>query len=281
MTHLPDARRLAWLGRLLRVAALGCILAPVAWVVWASWVPIERLHAGTLPWGEGGGGLGGWVNYGDAMTQFPFMRFALNSTVLAVAQVCGTLLSCSLTGFALARHAQRGNRFWFIALLATMMVPGQLLLIAQFVVFQGLGWVGSYRPLIVPSWLAASSFFVYVFREYFRNVPRAYEEAARIDGASPWQVYWHVMLPLARPVVAAVACLALLGVWHEFLEPLVYLSDYRQYPLSVGLRMMQSIEGSRGNVLMAACILSMLPPLAALFWARRALVGRADEPPIA
>ncbi|QDV90224.1 L-arabinose transport system permease protein AraQ [Phycisphaerae bacterium RAS2] len=280
MTNLPDSAWLARLGRLLRVAALACILAPVVWAMWASWVPIERLHSGAMPWAVGGG-RGGWANYDEALTQFPFLSFAVNSIVLSVAQVCGTLLSCSLTGFALAQYDRRGNRFWFSVLLATMMIPGQVLLIAQFVVYQQLGWVGSYRPLIVPAWLAASSFFVYVFREYFRNVPRAYEESARIDGASPWQVYWYVMLPMARPVLAAVACLALLGAWHEFLEPLVYLSDYRRYPLSVGLRMMQSIEGSRGNVLMAACILSMLPPLAALFWARRALFGRAEEPPFA
>ncbi len=145
--------------------------------------------------------------------------------------------------------------------LSTKMLPAQALLIPQFLVFESLGWVNTYKPLIVPSWLGGSAFFIFLFRQFFRSVPQSYEDAARLDGATNWQLYWNVMLPLSKPVIGAVAALSAVYHWQDFLTPLVYLSDYKTYPVSVGLRMYQSMEGSWANLIMAASLIALLPPL--------------------
>ena len=152
------------------------------------------------------------------------------------------------------------------------MLPAGMLLIPQFLIYQHLGWVNTYKPLIVPSWLGGSAFFIFLFRQFFRSIPQSYEDAARIDGATHWQVYWHVMLPISRPVIGAVAALSAVYHWQEFLAPLVYLSDFQSYPISVGLRMYQAMEGSWANLIMAASLIALVPPLLVVVLAQRYLM---------
>lgn len=217
-------------------------------------------------------------NYVTAMTRLPFLRFLINSTIITTAATIGTVLSCSMAGFAFACLRWRGRRACFAVLLLTMVLPAQLLLVPRFLIFDQLGWINTYKPLIVPAWLAGSAFFTFLFREFFRGVGRDYADAARVDGASDWQVYWHVMLPMSRPVVAAVVSLAAVAHWQAFLDPLVYLSDFRDYPVSVGLRMFQAVEGSWANLIMAASIVSLGPPLLLMVLTQRFLLRRIGVP---
>jgi len=214
-----------------------------------------------------------WSNYPQALSKLPFGRFIANTFVIAVANVIGQVLTASMAGYAFARLRWRGRNVWFLVLLATMMLPGQVLLIPHFLIYQALGWVNTYKPLIVPGWLGGGAFFIFLFRQFFKAVPRELEEAALIDGASRWQIYRQIMLPLAKPAVATVAVLSFLSHWQEFMMPLIYLSDFHKYPISLGLRMYQAMEGgAMVHYLMAASMVAVLPVLMLFFLAQRYFV---------
>jgi ABC-type glycerol-3-phosphate transport system permease component len=261
-------------GTFLRFVIALVLAAPLLWAMWASLQPIDRIFAATSAGRPPGADHNGpqWSNYGDAVTRLPFFRFLLNSCLITIATTVGTVFTSSLTGFAFARLKWRGRDVCFVLMLATMMLPAQVLLIPQFLIFEHLGWVNTYKPLIVPSWLGGAAFFVFLFRQFFRSIPQSYEDAARIDGATHWQVYWHVMLPISRPVIGAVAALSAVYHWQEFLAPLVYLSDFHTYPISVGLRMYQAMEGSWANLIMAASLIALVPPLLVVLLAQRYLM---------
>ncbi len=214
-----------------------------------------------------------WSNYAEALSKLPFFRFITNTFVIALANVAGQVLTASMVGYAFARLRWRGRGVFFIVLLATMMLPGQVLLIPHFLIYQSLGWVNTYKPLIVPGWLGGGAFFIFLFRQFFKAIPRELEEAALIDGASRWQLYWQIMLPLAKPAVATVAVLSFIGHWQEFMSPLIYLSDFQKYPISLGLRMYQAMEGgSMVHYLMAASLVAVVPVLILFFLAQRYFV---------
>ena len=200
-----------------------------------------------------------WSNYSDAFAKLPFARFMLNAMIISVSAAFGAVVSSSLAGYALARLPWRGKRFWFLALILSMMLPSQVLLIPHFLTYELLGWVGTYKPLIVPAWLGGGAFNVFVFRQFFRSLPRDVEEAALMDGATRWQCYRLVLMPMARPAVVTVAVLSFIYHWQAFLDPLIYLSDFNTFPVSVGLRMYQSMAGTWINLLMAASLTALLP----------------------
>ncbi len=252
------------------------LLLPVLWAVWASLQPVERIFA---PPGGVHESTGEFAtdNYTSAMTRLPFGRFLANSFVITLASTIGAVLSCSVAGFAFARLRWRGRRIAFALAVATMAIPLNLLILPQFLIFERLGWVNTYKPLIVPHWLAASGFFVFLFRQAFKSIPRAYEDAARLEGATNWQLYWHIMLPMIRPVVAAVAAMSAVGSWNAFFAPMIYLSDFETYPASVGLRMFHAMEGTWPNLMMAAAVVSMIPPLVIVLVGQRWLMRRIDQ----
>jgi len=269
-----SARRLPTILRIL----VGLILAmPLAWAVWASLQPIDRIFTMPIP---GSSHVAKpdqkntlqWHNYVQAVHHLPFLRFLINAGIITTAATIGTVFTSSLVGFAFARLRWRGRGFWFVLLLATMMLPAQVLLIPQFLIFEHLGWVNTYKPLIVPGWLGGSAFFIFLFRQFFRSVPQSYEDAARIDGATDWQLYRHVMLPISKPLIGAVAALSAVAHWQDFLGPLVYLSDFHTYPVSLGLRMYQATEGSWANLIMAASLIALLPPLVMILMTQRYLM---------
>lgn len=262
--------------RATRIIVTIVLALPLAWAVWASLQPVDRIFA---PIGHATPDAPDefeWHNYATAMTRLPMRRFLANSLVITLASTIGTVLSCSLAGFAFARLRWRGRRIAFALALLTMAVPLNLVLLPQFLIFERLGWVNTYKPLIVPHWLAASGFFIFLFRQAFKSVPQAYEDAARLEGATNWQVYRHIMMPSVRPVVAAVTALSAVGSWNAFFAPMIYLSDFHTYPVSVGLRMFHLMEGTWPNLMMAAAVVSMAPPLMIVLVAQRWLIRQAN-----
>ncbi len=271
-----------WLA--LRMVVTVILAGPLLWAAWASLQPIDRIFnppaslvatdAAELPGPQ-------WRNYAVAVTRLPFLRFLANSALIAGAATLGTVLTSSMAGFAFARFQWPGRGFCFVVLLACIVIPSQVLLVPQFLLFQHLGWVNTYKPLIVPSWLASSAFCVFLFRQFFRGIPASYEDAARLDGATHWQLYWNIMLPMSKPVIGAVAALTVVYHWQAFMPPLVYLSDFERFPVSVGLRMYQSVEGSWANLILAASLVALAPPLFAILIAHRYLmrsVGASNSP---
>ena len=252
---------------LLAMAALSAaFLLPFAWSVSASLKGLAQVYEypPTLAVAQPQ-----WSNYPQALSRLPFGRFMLNTLVLCAAGVTGQLLTASMAGYAFARLRWPGRDVLFVVLLAGMMLPVQVLLVPHFLLYRQLDWVNTYKPLIVPSWLGGAAFFIFLFRQFFRAIPAELEQAARLDGAGEWQIYWRIFLPLSKPVLITVGLLSLVGHWHELLGPLIYLSDTRAYPVSLGLRMYQSMEGSFVHLLMAASVVATVPLVILFFLAQR------------
>ena len=164
-----------------------------------------------------------------------------------------------MAGYALARLRFRGRRLCFWLIVGSMLVPAQVLLVPRFLLFDLLGWVNTYKPLIVPAWLGGGAFNIFLFRQFFLSIPSELGDAAELDGASVWQTYRHIYIPAARPAVVTAALLSFVYHWQDFLDPLIYLSDFMTYPISLGLRMYQSMADTWANLLMATSLIALLP----------------------
>ncbi len=248
-------------------------VAPLLWALSTSLKPLEDAYAFPPSFSVSDAE---WGNYAEVFAKLPFARFLLNSTLITIAAVTGAVFTSSLAGYALARLPLGGKRLMFALLLASMMLPSQVLLIPHFVTFEMLGWVGTYKPLIVPAWLGGGAFNVFLFRQFFKSIPRSVEEAAMLDGASRWQCYWHVLLPMAKPAVITTAVLSFMFHWRSFLGPLLYLADFRAFPVSLGLRMYQTMAGTWINLLMAASVVAVVPLIVVFVIGQRHLTGALD-----
>ncbi len=213
-----------------------------------------------------------WQNYPDALTAIPFGRYAVNTLLLALGRIVGILLSCSLVAFAFARLRWKGRDALFFVLLATLMIPAEITLVPQYILFSKLGWVDTYLPLIVPAYFADNAFFVFLLRQFFLTIPRDLDDAARLDGASYFDVYRHIILPLSRPALMAVAIFAFQNNWNAFLQPLIYLQDRDLYTVGLGLSLFQEQYYTRWTLLMAASVAVMLPVLVVFFTLQRRFV---------
>lgn len=222
--------------------------------------------------------LGAWWakirrNYRLTLDHIPFWRYVGTSLFLVILNLVGTLLSCSLVAYAFARLQWPGREVCFALLLATMMLPVQVTMIPQFLVMQKLGWYNTLQPLWIASFVAPA-FYVFLLRQFLKGIPRDLEDAARLDGCGFLRIYWHIMLPLVKPTLAAIAIFTFLGTWNEFMGPLIYVSDARLYPLSFGLYAFQVQVAHPGTskgmgMLMAASLMMMLPVIAIFFFAQR------------
>jgi multiple sugar transport system permease protein len=170
-------------------------------------------------------------------------------------------------GFSRMRFPLRG--LWFGLILSTMMLPGVVTLIPQFILFRTLGWVDTFLPLVAPAFFAGSAFNIFLFRQFFLTIPYELDEAARMDGADSFRVYWQVIIPLSGPVVASVAILNFIHHWNDFLGPLIYLRREELMTLAVGLRLFMSYYRTEWNLMMAAATLTVIPVLILFFSAQR------------
>ena len=212
-------------------------------------------------------------NYRLTFDFIPFWRYVGTSFFLVVLNLIGTLFSCSLVAYAFARLQWPGRTVCFGLLLATMMIPAQVTMIPQFLIMQKLGWYNTLKPLWIASFLAPA-FYVFLLRQFLKGVPRDLEDAARLDGCGFFRIYWHIMLPLVRPTLAAIAIFTFLASWNEFMAPLIYLADQRLYPLSFGLYAFEVQVSQPGTakgmgMVMAAAFLMTLPVIAIFFFAQR------------
>ncbi|MFT3786224.1 MAG: carbohydrate ABC transporter permease [Tepidisphaeraceae bacterium] len=221
-------------------------------------------------------GLTWWdtgLHLGSSTLKLPASFPALSNTVvITVLVIAGQILSCSLVGFGFARFKFRGRNTLFILMLSTMMLPAQVTMIPMFLLFKSLGMIDSIWPLALPAFFA-SPFYVFMFRQFFAQVPEELIEAARIDGCSNWRIYWQMMLPLSGPVIAIVAIYTFLGTWNDFLGPLIYLNSPGSRTLAIELN---SFKGQYGNtdahLLMAASVVCMLPCVLLFFAAQKYFV---------
>jgi len=214
-----------------------------------------------------------WSNYTDAFTEFPFLQYALNSAAISGSVIVGTLLSCSLAAYGFARLRAPGRNLIFYAVLATVMLPGTVTLIPVYTVFVNLGWLNTFKPLIVPSFFG-DAFSIFLLRQFFLAIPREMEEAARIDGATYVGIYRRIMLPLARPALVAVAIFSFNTTWNDYFTPLIYLTDPSKYTVAVGLTYFQGDArvATQINQLMAVSFVALMPLLVVFFFAQRLFI---------
>ncbi len=190
----------------------------------------------------------------------PFDRFYLNTTLVVIFVEIGTLVSCTLVAFSFARLRWRGRNFWFVVLLATLMLPFHVVMIPIYIIFRLLGWLDTYLPLIVPAFFG-NAFFIFLLRQFFLGLPKDLEDAARVDGASTLRILWQIFLPLSKPVLLTVSMFTFVGTWNDFLGPLLYLSTLEKMTISVGLAIYQGRRNPNWPGLMAGATLAMLPIL--------------------
>lgn len=202
-----------------------------------------------------------------------FGTFAWNSLLISVLTVIGNIMTCSVTAFAFTRLNFWGKKFWFALMLGTLMIPQHAILIPQYIMFLKMNWIDTYLPLVVPKFLAADAFFIFLMVQFFRQIPRELDEAAVMDGCGPWRIYFKIMLPLSLPVLATTAIFSFIWTWGDFFGPLVYLNDINSYTIQLGLRSFVDSTGVSDWVgLFAMSVLSILPVFLIFLFCQRLLI---------
>lgn len=207
-------------------------------------------------------------NYRGALDYLPFWRYAATSVFLVILNIVGNLFSCSLVAYAFARLRWPGRDLSFGIMLATMMIPPQVTMIPYFLIIKSLGWYNTLTPLWFVSFFG-NAFNIFLLRQFMKGIPRDLEDAAKIDGCNVWQIYWNVILPLIKPTLACIAIFTFMGVWNDFMGPLIYLSDQRLYPLSLGLYAFNVQAGGNYGMMMAGSLMMTLPVVVIFFFAQK------------
>jgi multiple sugar transport system permease protein len=231
-------------------------IVPMAWVIATSlkapgqvysvppiWIPKNIL----------------WSNYVDIFYKIPLARYGLNSLVVAGLSTIGSVVSSSLVAFSLSRLKWPGRNLIFMMVLGTMMLPAVVTLVPTYVIYTKLKWVDTYYPLIVPSWLGANAFYIFLLRQFMYGIPHELDEAARMDGASSLLILFRIILPLSKPVLATVVIFSFLGSYNDLLGPAMYLTTNLKYTLAMGLYALSGTYGNYWPYVMAASVVTALP----------------------
>jgi multiple sugar transport system permease protein len=212
-----------------------------------------------------------WKNYSEGLTAIPFVLYLGNTLFICAANVLGTIFSSSLVAYGLSRIPWRGRNLLFSVLIGTMLLPPQVTMVPVFSIFKTLGWLDTYLPLTFPAFLG-SAFNIFLLRQFFLSIPKELSEAARLDGASEWQNYRLIVLPLAKPALWTVGLFTFIGSWNDYLGPLIYLFDDRKYTLSLGLAMFRSQYSAAWGQMMAVSTVVTLPLIIVFFFTQRTFV---------
>ncbi|MCX6028706.1 MAG: carbohydrate ABC transporter permease [Chloroflexi bacterium] len=276
-----------WMERLSLIAlqiimtlVLITFLAPTLWMVSSSLKARTEIFANPIVWIPA---TPQWQNYADALKLLPFGRFAINTFVLCLLTVTGTVLSSAMVAYAFSRLRWPGRDFFFSMLLATMMLPEVITLIPMFIEFRTLGWTKpgtvlgilpiNFLPLVVPFWLALAPLYVFLMRQFFKGIPMELEEAALVDGASRLRILFNIILPLSKPVIATVAVFQFLQTYNDFLQPLIYLNSRAHWTLALGLRALNDVQQTgQWELLFAASTAVLIPILLIFVFAQRFFV---------
>jgi multiple sugar transport system permease protein len=211
-----------------------------------------------------------WGNYVEALTTpaFPFLHLLWNTLFYVILTTLGTIISSSAVAYGFSRIRFQGRDFLFAVTLSTMMLPGIVTLIPTYVLFKTLGWVGSYAPLIVPTFFGAA-FNIFLLRQFMITVPYELTDAALVDGATHFDILWRIMIPLVKPALLVIGVMNVMWVWNDFMGPLIYLSDQSMYPLVVGLNAFRTQHTTMWNLMMAAALATCFPLIVLFFVAQR------------
>lgn len=254
---------------LLTISAL-VFAFPLFWTVSSSlqtWQELRSFTPHLLP------SVPQWGNYAQVFQSVPFARWMGNSFLITAITIPGTILTASLTAYSFARFHYVGKEFWFVLMLGTLMIPSQVTLIPQYVLFFNLKLINTYVPLTIGAWLGGGAFMIFLLRQFIMSIPRDLDEAALMDGATPLRILRSVLLPLMKPALTTVAILQFLNDWNEFFAPFIYLSRTQLFTAAVGLRFFQNIpletRDPRDHLLMAAAAVMTIPVITLFAVAQR------------
>jgi ABC-type glycerol-3-phosphate transport system permease component len=215
-------------------------------------------------------------NYLTAWTKVPFFTFYLNSAIVTMLAVTGQVVSATLVAYGFARFRFPLRDALFMLVIATLIVPWEVTIVPSFILYRWLGWLDSLKPLIVPFWFGGSPLYIFLLRQFFMSLPREFDEAAEIDGASSWRILWQILVPLSRPALVTVAIFSFLQHWNEFTQPLIFLNSPEHFTVSLGLRYFQTTPTDPGepkeHLLMAAAVIASIPCILLFFAAQRFFV---------
>src|SRR5215216_5033392 len=273
-----SAKRQATLVNILTYVLLGLgaaiVLVPFWWMIKTSLTPRSQLFIyppQIIP------NPIAWQNYGEAWNALPvsFTRFTANTIFITVLAMTAEIFTCSLVAYGFARFRFPGRNFLFILMLSTMMLPGVVTLVPTFILWRELKLIDTYDPMTLGAWFAWGPSYIFLLRQFFLSLPREIEEAARIDGANTFQIYWHIMLPLVKPALLAIAVLSFIGNWNNFMGPLIYLNSGEKYPMIMALKFFEqslSKEAPLFHYMMAMTTMMSFPLLMLYFFMQRTLI---------
>jgi multiple sugar transport system permease protein len=250
-----------------------CFAFPLFWTVSSSlqtWQELRSYSPRLIP------EVARWGNYTDLFSMVPFARWLLNSLTIVVIAVPGAVITATMTAYAFARFEFFGKNVWFIIMLGTMMIPAQVTLIPQYILFFNLGWINTYIPLTIGSWLGGGAFTIFLLRQFLMSIPRDLDEAAIIDGAGPLRILWQILVPLMKPALITVGILQFMGTWNDFFSPFIYLHRIKLFTAAVGINFFQTAyletTDPRDHLLMAGAAAMTIPVLLVFAVAQRYFV---------
>lgn len=265
------AARRRLIGRILQytllTVAAAVMVVPFYWMIISSLKTNAEIFAQPIQWWPN---PIRWENYRNAWSYpgFDFVRLLWNSLYYSGLVTLGTVLSSALVGYGLALFRFPGRNALFSITIATLIIPPVVTFIPVYVMFQKMGLLGTYAPLILPAFVG-NAFWIFMMRQFFLGVPRELLDAGRMDGANEFRIFWQIMLPLVQPALVVVAVFTLLTTWNDFFGPLIYLSDPDKYPLSLGLYSFRAQRSTEWAMLMAASVLVTLPVIALFAFGQR------------
>lgn len=239
---------------------------PFLWMITTSLKPPGKLFASPLLFPT----FFHWQNYMNTWHAAPFLRFFLNSLVMAVGITIGQTLFSAMAGYVFARIKFPGRNLIFLVVISTLMIPFPVKLIPSFLIVDWLGWIDTYQALIVPR--VVSAFAIFLFRQFFLSIPREVEEAAQIDGASRIMIFFRIMLPLSTPAIATSAIFSFLFAWNDFLWPLIVTNSTEMRTIQIGLAFFQGQYGTRWTYLAAGSVLTAVPAIIAFLVGQRRFI---------
>jgi len=213
-----------------------------------------------------------WYNYVEIFEARPFLLWYRNSLFISAVSLFGEVLSSAIVAYGFARLRFKARNIMFFILLSTMIIPTHLLIVPRFVMFKVFGWLNTFRPLTIPSFFG-SAFSIFLLRQYYMTIPLDLDDAAKIDGAGQFQIFWRIVLPLSRPALGAVAIFQFMSSWRDFTGPLIYLSSEKNYTLPLGLYTYQADYFPEWNLFMAASVIAMILPIVVFFIAQKYFIG--------
>ena len=255
--------------QILMTAVLVSFLIPTIWMVASSLKASTEIFAHPIVWMPKDPQ---WKNYVRAFQEIPMAQFAWNSFVVVAMAVLGTVFSSGLVGYSFARLRWPGRDFFFSLVVGTLMLPQVIMLVPRFIIFRNLGWIDTFLPLIMPYWLGGSPFYIFLMRQFMRGLPKDLDDAALIDGASHFQIFFRIILPLSKPVLATVAVFSLLQHYNSFLEPLIYVNSMDLWTLPLGIRSLNDAYAANWELVFAASTVMMAPMVLLFIFAQRYFV---------